>query len=157
MHVADPVELAILGDAKAALALIQVANGYNFDVVNVLGWRVPAQVDRPALSVVLGKSVVIGEGPLPYYSKQVPLLIQGELEAMHDTADDDEPDKVGWRLVADIHKALHVDISRGGVAVDTNLIGAEVFADWPAAPIVTVEVELRVDFRTERDDPTAAR
>ena len=155
---ADPVELVILDDAKAALALVTKANGYSVDLVNVLGWRVPAHVERPAASVVLGKSVVIGEGPLPYYSKQVPLLIQAEIESLHDTADDDsEPDKVGWRLVADLHKALHVDITRGGVAVDTNLIGAEVFADWPAAPIVTVEVELRVDFRTERDDPTAAR
>lgn len=62
------------------------------------------------------------------------------------------------KLGADIRKALLVDWTRGGVALDTHIDTQEVleiFGDPESpGPIAAVDVGVRIDFRHQYDDPT---
>lgn len=56
-------------------------------------------------------------------------------------------------LVADLHKALLTDVTRGGIAVDTKITGETVYDQEEQTGIASVDLAVRVRFRHLYDDP----
>jgi hypothetical protein len=154
--VADAVEWLILKDLKDVLAGISTGGGYNHTVRNSYGWVVPDQLERPATSVSGGKVTYVDRAN-DLSHKRLPFTVQAEIEAVRDLDEATDPDRLGWQLVADIVKALLIDVRRDDNATDTSILTTAVVPDWPMEPIVTVEVTGAVDFRTAREDPTVPR
>jgi len=59
-------------------------------------------------------------------------------------------------LLADIEKALMVDHTRGGVAVDTKLLGNSAFYNEVNKPYGGVEIRIEVHYRHKFSDPYTA-
>lgn len=61
------------------------------------------------------------------------------------------------RLIHDVHTALWVDISRGGIALNTRIVSDDVFYPSPETePLGGVDISIEVDYRTPRTDLTTA-
>lgn len=56
-------------------------------------------------------------------------------------------------LVADLHKALLTDVTRGGVAMDTKILGETVYEQEEVTGVASVDLAVRVRFRHLYDDP----
>jgi hypothetical protein len=56
-------------------------------------------------------------------------------------------------LLADVEKALHSDVTRGGYAFDTNIIGNQLISAEEALPVGGVIIDIEVLYRHTLGDP----
>lgn len=69
----------------------------------------------------------------------------------------DNPSEELENFIRDVHKALLVDITRGGLAINTRMISDEVY--YPTQieePVAVADCGIVVDFRTLRTDLNTA-
>jgi hypothetical protein len=119
--VADSIRESILANIQTTLRTIAVVGGYNFTVASANVRRVVGGIgtvqEYPTLFIVAGEQQIVPEGTaiLGKASWFFSVSIEGWLRADRDTI----PTHIE-RLAADIHKAMLVDYTRGGYAIDTR-------------------------------------
>jgi hypothetical protein len=122
-----PIEEAILDDIKEAIAGISTAAGYSFDALRVEDVQEPFNTaEHRKLVVAAGDYQILGRDTEEEYRSQMFEVLawwMGEPDA------DPAPNRRLIRMGADIVKALRVDPRRGGYAMQTDNVGAELFAD----------------------------
>lgn len=131
----DPIEFRIVQHQQAALQAIQTVDGYFHDVAAV-AVKLDADHDvesligdqqlRPFVILELTPDSFIYRGTASRLRVQLPFTVH----AVHDA---DLRDDASWlqtylRLCADVERALVVDITRGGLAVDTRILTREFHA-----------------------------
>lgn len=69
----------------------------------------------------------------------------------------DNPSEELENFIRDVHKALLVDITRGGLAINTRMLSDDVY--YPTQieePVAVADCTITVDFRTLRTDLNSA-
>lgn len=152
----ETVRERILQNIKTTIEGVTIANGYNFDFT-------PETVQRWSMHgnrMVEMPTVVISPGDEDESSSPHPFeecLMSVFLDVFYVTDEDDlvSTDTYLNRLQGDIKKAILADATRGGEAVDTDILGTTPFETTEAQPYAGIIIELRVRYRHLRNDPTA--
>lgn len=147
----EPVKEQLLANLETTLAAIVEGADYYTTVRKVL--RLDAAAPEinafPAIVIVpIGtrydnqRSQVVG-AVAALYTVQLTLLVR----TATDVATTIE------RFIRDVHKALFVDITRGGPAINTRVVSDEIFYPSDARePIGGADLEVAIDFRTPRSN-----
>lgn len=152
----EPIEYRILLNVQSALQTISQGGGYFFTV----GASAVSLDPVDTIDIVLGRAaaspffvVEVGSAGRPTYqpASQILELLPINIIAFANAEQQQDPvakTKVYERLCADIEKAMTVDISRGGMATDTRIIGRQMQVTTGSVRVVAlVQVEIRV-YRT---------
>lgn len=154
MPPANSIRDDIVDDLKTTLGGITAGAAYNYTTASVFDWRTPGASTIPSFPAVsvwdLDERVEWKAYPL------ATRILRVTIQAIHACEPNDDPAGVARKMLHDIQKAVVVDHTRGGVAVDTLEVANRVAVDAPAEPYVVVEVDLDVHYRTNRADPASA-
>jgi hypothetical protein len=140
----EPVDYRVLADLATTLQTISQANNCWFDVKPTSVSLEPQEVILvPDTEVPFVLVVPAPDGRRRWWpAYQLEDDIAAVILARIDVTSVDEPGaklKAGQRIVADIERRLTVDISRGGLCVDTRLQKPRILYGLGNDPIVLVE------------------
>jgi len=152
----ETVRERILANLKTTLEGITVANGYNFDLTpqTVQRWSMHGNrmTDIPLVIISPGNE---DEKSLPNAFEECELTVYLDVFFVNAQNDAVSSDTYLNRLLGDIKKAVLLDHTRGGEAIDTDAAGATPFETTEGQSFAGVIVELKIRYRHLRLDPTA--
>lgn len=149
MPVGEPVKEQILADIETTMALLVEGVDYYNTAEKIL------RLDTGALQVNSFPAIVIVPGRTTYDNSRSTvvgvvagsfnIVLSGFLKTATDVSKSVE------RLTRDVHKALFVDITRGGVAINTRVLSDDIFyPDDTTEPVCGVHIRIMVDYRALR-------
>ena len=151
----ETVRERILQDIKTTLEGVTIANGYNFDFtpLTVQRWSMHGNrmVDMPMAVISPGDE---DESSSPYPFEECVMAVYLDLFFVNDENDAVATDTYLNRLQGDIKKAILLDPTRGGDAIDTDVMGTTPFETTEAQPYAGIIIELKIRYRYLRSDPT---
>jgi len=152
----ETVRERILQNIKTTIEAITIANGYNFDFTpqTVQRWSMHGNrmVDMPMAVISPGDE---DESSSPHPFEECVLTVYLDVFFINDENDAVPTDTYLNRLQGDIKKAVLLDSTRGGDAIDTDVLGTTPFETTEAQPYAGIIMELRIRYRHLRSDPTA--
>jgi len=152
----ETVRERILANIKTTLEGITVASGFNFDFTpdTVQRWSMHGNklVDLPAVVISPGDEE---EKSLPNNFEECTLTIFLDIFFVTEEADAVSTDTYLNRLQGDMKKAVLEDHTRGGEAIDTDVLGTTPFETTEGQPYAGIIMELGIRYRHLRSDPTA--
>jgi hypothetical protein len=151
----DTVREKILDNIKATLDSVLVANGYDNDLSSVQRWKQNGNdlKDIPAVIVKAGPENTV-DNKFPLTTCKMTVFLDLWIRENEDAANDTD-EKLN-SLLGDIKKALKVDITRGGFAVDTfigSILPFEIVEGEPHAGLI---IETEIHYRHRQTDPKVA-
>ena len=153
---ADSVRRLIIENLVTLIEGLTVANGYHY------GWTNCFTRGRPSAGDIPGPFCNLITGRESYETIACPKWVRSlpiRLVAIHRAFEenDDEGEEVAENMLADLEKALVVDITRGGNATDTLLIANQLSTPLAVTPEVGCELEIEILYGTALGDPTTKR
>lgn len=141
----------IIADVTRTLAAMREGAGYTFEWAEVHTGVMLAEIATyPACFIEVGRETV-NTGSHPTVIRTMPLTIHGVLKMS--LSEGDDPTDAGCNAIADIHRALLADETRGQVARDTTPLFNEI--EFPEDEIVYVIVGFEVIYETNRQEPSS--
>lgn len=151
----ETVRERILQNIKSTLEAVTIANGYNFDFTpeTVQRWSMHGNrmVDMPMAVISPGDE---DETSSPHPFEECVLTVYLDIFFINEENDPVATDTYLNRLQGDIKKAILIDPTCGGDAVDTDILGTTPFETTEAQPYAGIIMELRIRYRHLRSDPT---
>jgi hypothetical protein len=151
----ETVRERILQNIKITLEGVTIANGYNFDFkpATVQRWSMHGNrmVDMPMVVISPGDE---DESSSPNPFEECLLSVFLDVFFVNDENDPIPTDTYLNRLQGDVKKAILADATRGGDAIDTDVLGTTPFETTEAQPYAGIIIEVRIRYRHLRDDPT---
>ena len=151
----ETVRERILANIKSTLENITQANGYNFDFSSqtVQRWSMHGNtpVDIPMIIITPGDEL---EEPSVHPFSECALSVFLSVFYINDKNDVIPTDIYLNRLQGDIKKAVFLDHTRGGEAIDTDIVSTSPFVTTEGQHYAGLVIELKVKFRHLRNDPT---
>ncbi len=151
----ETVRERILADIKTTLEGITQANGYNFDFTpqTVQRWSMHGNtpVDIPMIIITPGDET---EESSVHPFTECSLSVFLSVFYINDKNDTTPTDIYLNRLQADIKKAVLLDHTRGGEAVDTEIVSTSPFVTTEGQHYAGLVIELKIKYRHLRNDPT---
>ncbi len=151
----ESVRERIIANIKTSLEVITQANGYNFDFSSqtVQRWSMHGNtpVDIPMIIVTPGDEM---EEPSVHPFTECVLSVFLSVFYINDKNDPVPTDTYLNRLQADIKKAALLDHTRGGEAIDTDIVSTSPFVSVEGQHYAGLMIELKVKYRHLRNDPT---
>lgn len=147
----DSVRERVIANVVTTLQGITEANGYEFDMAEVT--RIPQGVLNFASAtypkcLVIEDSEDIQEGVPTYFTtRMLHLSLACWAWQYFDLS------QAVNKLLANVEKALSVDHTRGGVAVDTDFISNTTILANDVIPYGGVEIKLDIHYRHKTGDP----
>lgn len=154
---AESVREKIMQHIQDTLEWITVENGYSNTLRSVQRFRQDGQelANLPAAILIEGSDDVESNGPLELTSRS--LMVSVVLIHRQDTDTDARAaSELMNSLLADVQRAMQVDHTRGGVALDTTEIGIGELNVEEGQPELVQSIAYRIAYRHERRDPTRA-
>lgn len=156
---ADSIRELIIKNVKTTLEGITLAAGYTNAVASVQRFRQSGQSQVAFPMIIIREGAETSkDGPMgisPKITHQ--LTIDLLLIVVHDEATDArQSDEVMNSFLADVQKAMLVDRTRGGYAVETNLTGSEPLDVEDAQRDIEQVVSWEVQYRHSATDPCVA-
>ena len=154
----DTVREKIFADLVTALSAISVAGGYDNDITSVERWNMNGNNKANVPAIIINSGPEKSDDGKAYDLTHCLLTVFLELwVGKNETESAATPtDKLLNSLLGDVKKALAVDVTRGGNAVDTEITDVESFetieGQQHAGLIITVEIE----YRHKQQDPQVA-
>jgi hypothetical protein len=152
----ETVRERILANIKTTLEGITIANGYSFDFTaeTVQRWSMHGNklVDLPAVIISPGNEE---EKSLPNNFEECVLSVYLDVFFVTEENDAVSTDTYLNRLQGDMKKAILQDHTRGGEAIDTDVLGTTPFETTEGQPYAGIIMELGIRYRHLRSDPTA--
>lgn len=150
-----PVKEAVLANLETTLAGITAGSDYYTSVARVNRIdTVPIELtEYPAIILVPSGASYDPPGDATtlaiavHYRVEATLVIRARTDAVEKLEN----------FIRDVHKALLVDITRGGLAIDTRLTEDRVY--YPTdieEPVAIAELSIEIHFRTRRTDLNVA-
>lgn len=150
-----PVKEAILQDLETTLAAISAGADYYTSVATVTRVNTVA-IDLPEFPAIVltplgteydppGQATTLAIAG--HYRIRATLVVRTRTDAVEDLEN----------FIRDCHKAMLVDTTRGGLAIDTRLVSDEVY--YPTdieEPVALAELTIMVIYRTQRTDLNTA-
>ena len=145
----------ILANIKTTLEGITIANGYNNTIASVQRWdkRGNALRQVPCLVVNAGQEEK-QMSPNPNFTCRLSVYI--DLWIRQDEADAQATDTVLSGILGDIEKALMVNNTRGGYAIDTSIKSNVPFETVEGQPHAGLTIELEILYQHKQSDPSVA-
>lgn len=146
---------------QTTLEGITVDNGYGHTLRSVQRFRQDGQVlnDVPVAVLMEGSDDVDFDGPLngAYTLTSRTLTLSVVLIQRQDTDSDvRSATEVMSGLLADVQRAMQVDHTRGGLALDTHEVGIGEMDVEEGQPELVQTIGYRISYRHRRTDPTVA-
>ena len=146
----------ILQNLQATVEAIDKADVYHFDWLNAYTRTRPIPEFKGYPSCNLsdaGQNYVDGASFCTHKSWSV------RIDAAHRVVEEDGDDgqTVADQLLEDLERALLVDPTRGGLAVDTRLTNARTSQPAAMAPTVVASLTFLVTYRTQYGNPDLPR
>lgn len=142
------------------LEWITVENGYANTLRSVQRFRQDGQEtrDMPMAVLLEGGDDVELNGPLATTELlSRTLTVSVVLVQQQDTdTDGRSASELMNTLVADVQKAMQVDVSRGGLAIETDEVGVGELDAQEGQPELVQTIGYRIRYRHQRTDPTIA-
>ena len=147
---ADSIREKIMANVETTLEGITTAAGYNSTIQRVYRIRLAGLniQEFPSIVVIPGREIN-AEEPVDRYTERLSFVLECWLK---EASKDDIATQVN-KLVADVQKALLVDYTRGGMAINTKLLGNEPFYNDVNAPYGGVDIEIEIHYRHQYSDP----
>ena len=144
----------ILDNIKTTLEAITVAHGYGNNILSVQRWdmRGKTTVDVPYITIAAGEEQM---DPVPYPMFTCRLSVFLDVWIRQIESDSVKTDTVLSSLLADIKKALMVDVTRGGYAKNTVPKSNIPFESSEGQTEAGIVVEIEVVYQHRRDNPDA--
>ena len=155
---ADTVREKIFANLVTTLSGISVAGGYDNNIALVERWNMNGNNKANVPAIIINSGPEKNDDDKAYNLTHCLLAVFLELWVrQNETESAATPtDKILNSLLGDIKKALAVDVTRGGNAVDTEVTDIETFetieGQQHAGLIITVEIE----YRHKQTDPQTA-
>lgn len=148
-------------NVQTTLEAVSVGNGYQNTLTSVQRFRQDGQEmkDMPMVVLLEGGDDVESDGPIGGGSSLTSrsLTLSVVLVQQQNTDEDGRSaSEVMNSLLADVQKAMQVDHTRGGVALDTEEIGVGDLDAEEGQPELVQTVSYRIRYRHRRTDPTIA-
>ncbi|MBL8013735.1 MAG: hypothetical protein JNN05_07790 [Candidatus Omnitrophica bacterium] len=145
----------ILANIKTTLESITTSNGYANTIASVQRW------DKRGNALRLVPCIVVNAGqeekemsPNPYFTCRLSVYL--DVWIRQDEADSAATDTVLSGILGDIEKALMIDNTRGGYAIDTNIKSNVPFETVEGQPHAGLTIELEVLYQHTQSDPSIA-
>lgn len=156
---ADSVREAIMKQIQSTLQAITIGNGYANTVNAVERLLQRGQSSQPPMAYVLEGEDDASQGPIfgadslisRTLSVGVTMIVQQD-----DDIDARSASEAMNSLIADVQKAMQVDYSRGGLAVNTEEVSVSPVQIDEGLPLLSATVAYRIAYRHRRTDPTIA-
>ncbi len=152
----ETVRERIIANLKTTLEGITIAGGYNFNFSpeTIQRWSMHGQsmVNLPAIVISPGNE---DEKALPNPLEECLLTIYLDVFFVTNAGDAISTDTYLNRLQGDIKKTVLMDPTRGGLAVDTDVLGTTPFETTDGQPYAGIIMEIGIRYRHLRTDPTA--
>ena len=140
---ADAIAQQIMDAIGTRLADITVTNGYASNAGNsIFADRVTPLIETELPGIVY-RDPDEDEEALTFGSHQMTMKVEIEIMAYGATA----PKDVRNKLVADVKKAVRVDLSWGGLALDTRITGRSMQIEHMERLIASAVIRLEIDYR----------
>lgn len=151
----ETVRERIIANLKTSLEGIRTADGYNFDFTpeTVQRWTMHGNslVNLPVIVISPGNE---DEKALPNPLEECFLTVYLDAFFVTDPDDPVSTDTYLNRLQGDIKKAVLTDPTRGGEAIDTDVLGTTPFETTDGQPYAGIILEIGIRYRHRRTDPT---
>ena len=150
---AEPIIEQIAANLLSTIEGITTANGYNYTLTGtrpiIDGYYSDAPYDL-TFQLTQGQEELL-DGAYGTQEYIQPFLVV--IIAMNTESDTIPIDKKRNRVLADLRKAVMVDHTRGGLAIDTKWGQSSSFMNDDDFVFEGVAAEIRVHYRTEHNDP----
>lgn len=141
---------------QATLATITVANGYSMTLNEVQRFVQSGQTYRPPMALIKEMSDdVSGQHPLGCVSRSLMVAV-GLMVEQDESTDARSASEVMNALIADVQKIMSVDVSRGGIAVNTEETGVREVEAEEGQPSLNTVIDYKISYRHALTDPTLA-
>lgn len=150
----DTIREKIFQNVESILNTIRIVNGYDNDLANVQRWRQNGNTlkDVPAVIVSAG-SERNEDKPFPLTTCNVSVFL--DLWIRENESSTQGTEILLNSLLGDIKKALKIDITRGGNAVDTNFGDTLPFETAEGEAHAGLVIEVLIKYRHLQTDPKA--
>ncbi|MCA9400382.1 MAG: hypothetical protein KC713_02055 [Candidatus Omnitrophica bacterium] len=145
----------ILANIKTTLEAITAVNGYSNTIASVQRW------DKRGNPLRLVPCIVVNAGqeekqmsPNPYFTCRLSVYL--DVWIRQDDADSTATDVILSDILGDIEKALMIDNTRGGFAIDTNIKSNVPFETVEGQPHAGLTIELEILYQHKQSDPSIA-
>ncbi len=145
----------ILANIKTTLEGITEANGYNNDIASVQRWMQRGNILKsvPCIVISAGQEDKRPE-PNPLMSCRITVYL--ELYLRQNETDQTPTDSLINSLLGDIEKALMLDYTRGGNALDTNIRAIIPFETQEGQVNAGAVIEIEILYQHQQNDPETA-
>lgn len=144
---------------KTTLEAITVANGYANTLLAVERVLQSGQSSQPPMAYALEGDDDANQGPIfgadSLLSRTLNVGVVLVVQQDEDT-DSRSASEVMNSLIADVQKAMQVDYSRGGLAVNTEESSVSAVQIEEGMPILSSTIAYRITYRHRRTDPTVS-
>jgi len=151
---ANSVRELIMQNVKATLSAIRVSDGYNFNMSTdtVQRWSMFGNraIDYPYYVIDMAQET---EEPVPNPKVSLRLSITVSAYYVQDESDTNDTGLYINRMLADIKKALLVDVTRGGNAIDTKITESTKFSTEEGQESTGIIVGIDVLYQHVLGDP----
>lgn len=151
---ADTVREQILADIVTTVQGITTGNGYEITIPKVV--RIPTNAfqsgEYPVASIQELSQATDDGARIPNIAH---VLMDVGILVWHQ-----DFDKISSKLSSiygSVYKALHVDVTRGNLAIDTNVIGDEVFVSEGDQALGGIQINAQIMYRHLIGDPYTKR
>lgn len=141
----------IMDDIESAVSSVQIVNGYPLDVVKVSRRESVGMTDEmPAVYIL---EPVEEKVPGPNFFQTVTMKTKLRIYLV---SDDEDPNEELALLTSAVEKAILVDTTRSGNAIDT-IVTANTAVVAEDLRVVGAELDVQVKYRHVYGDPSARR
>lgn len=145
----------ILANIKTTLEAITIANGYVNTIASVQRWDKRGNPLRQVPCIVINAGQEEKQmSPNPYFTCRLSVYL--DVWIRQDEADATATDVILSGILGDIEKALMIDNTRGGFAIDTNIKNNVPFETVEGQPHAGLTIELEVLYQHTQSDPSIA-
>ncbi len=145
----------ILANIKTTLEEITIANGYVNTIASVQRWDKRGNPLRQVPCIVVNAGQEEKQmSPNPYFTCRLSAYL--DVWIRQDEADATATDVILSGILGDIEKALMIDNTRGGFAIDTNIKSNVPFETVEGQPHAGLTIELEVLYQHTQSDPSIA-
>jgi hypothetical protein len=154
----DSVREQIMKNLQSTLQTITVENGYANTLNAVERVLQQGQSSQPPMAYVLeGDDSVVPGGPLfgadRLLARQLNVGVVVVVQ-QDETVDARSASEVMNSLIADVQKAVQVDYSRGGLAINTEETSVSAVQIEEGMPVLSSTIVYEITYRHRRTDPT---
>ncbi|MBL8014440.1 MAG: hypothetical protein JNN05_11395 [Candidatus Omnitrophica bacterium] len=145
----------ILANIKTTLESVTIANGYVNTIASVQRWDKRGNALRQVPCIVVNAGQEEKQmTPNPYFTCRLSVYL--DVWIRQDDADSTATDVILSGILGDIEKALMIDNTRGGFAIDTNIKSNVPFETVEGQPHAGLTIELEILYQHTQSDPSIA-